>query len=50
MLLYETSVLMYEMELAVATYCKSKAQPLTTIFLHEMSGWWQKIANCQTTC
>ena len=30
---------MYEMELAVATYCKSKAQPLTTIFLHEMSGW-----------
>ena len=38
MLLYETSVLMYEMELAVATYCKSKAQPLTTFF-YEMGDW-----------
>ena len=35
MLLYETSVLMYEMELAVATYNKSKAQPLTMFFVRE---------------
>ena len=33
MLLYETSVLMYEMKLAIATYSKSKAQPLTILFV-----------------
>ena len=34
---------MYEMELAVATYSKSKSQPLTTIILLKwVAGWaWE---------
>ena len=46
MLLYETSVLMYEMEIAVTTYSKLKAQPLTILFVWNE---WLGVQNVYST-
>lgn len=50
MLLYEISFLMYEIELAVATYSKIKAQPLTTFFCMKWVALLSVIINNTIYC